>query len=334
MPSDSTLTREEHCPDGTLKARWSVRISADGTEIRQGAYESFYPNGSVKERGNYVDGEPVEPWTTFDEDGRVAFSGIPELGDAPEPDEDAWDEPIVVPQQTAAAKARAAQWLELCVVLVLGWLPFMVSGLVSEGAFMHPSEWSYEEIADDRTLFLTEIQALATSLQVFIVLMYIISRSDLRWRDVGVVKPRVMGLLLLGPLLAVATLVVDAVLVKATGTPNPPGQWFTPSGAFGWGVLCASLTANSLAEEFVWRGYVLTRVKQLTGSVFIALTVSSVLFASYHIYQGPLNASFVVTSGLIWGGAMLLTRRIWPVLVAHTLHNLFLYTSYAEWLYG
>ncbi len=72
------------------------------------------------------------------------------------------------------------------------------------------------------------------------------------------------------------------------------------------------------------RGYLIPRLEQLLGSTAAALLVSTGLFASYHIYQGPAGAFGAGVTGLLYGASFCWWRRLWPLCVAHTLHNLVL----------
>ena len=79
--------------------------------------------------------------------------------------------------------------------------------------------------------------------------------------------------------------------------------------------LCQFL--NPFYEELIVRAYLLTEVRQLTGSATKAVILSTVLQTSYHLYQGG-------PSALSWGIIFLLfsiyyakTGRIAPIILAH-----------------
>jgi len=328
--------REEHWPGGQLRARWTVRIDHTGAELRHGLYESWHANGLRSERGFFADGAQAEIWTRWDDTGRQTFSGyMQDTGGeaAPEPDPAAWDEPLDTSDAADAASPRSGWMLECGVVLALAWLAPMAYGLLSEGAFVPASEWVTVTSEDDWEFVWMELPRLAASLQILLPLLYVIWRSDLAWSDVWITPPRWSALLFFGPLLAMASLGVDAVLVRVLDAPQPPGYYAVPVSIAPWVLLVVSMLANSLAEEFVWRGYMLKRLTQLGGSPVFALLVSTALFASYHVYQGPLNAGLVFVTGLIWGVSVLVLKRIWPAVVAHTIHNIVLFTPLADELF-
>ncbi|MHC5019729.1 MAG: hypothetical protein ACYTGX_06375 [Planctomycetota bacterium] len=57
--------RWERYVDGSVKARWYVKMREDGTEVRQGKYLEYYPDGSFKGRTECVDGAFHGKYTTY-----------------------------------------------------------------------------------------------------------------------------------------------------------------------------------------------------------------------------------------------------------------------------
>jgi len=77
--------------------------------------------------------------------------------------------------------------------------------------------------------------------------------------------------------------------------------------------------SNSLSEELVCRVYLITRLGQLLSSRALAVALSAALFASYHIYYGPLGMAHPFLMGLLFGCAFLWWRRFFPLFFAHVL---------------
>jgi membrane protease YdiL (CAAX protease family) len=82
---------------------------------------------------------------------------------------------------------------------------------------------------------------------------------------------------------------------------------------------------NPFFEELVVRAYLMTEIRELTGSVMIAAAVSLALQTSYHIYYGwagmlSVGCMFIafVAYFMIWG-------RAFPVVVAHGIADLTAY---------
>jgi len=81
-------------------------------------------------------------------------------------------------------------------------------------------------------------------------------------------------------------------------------------------------TFAAFGEEMSYRGYLLTRAADVgdrsTLSYLMALLASSVLFGYGHYYKGPAGILQSTVSGLILGGAYLLSRRnLWIPILAH-----------------
>ncbi|MGA7315617.1 MAG: CPBP family intramembrane glutamic endopeptidase [Silvibacterium sp.] len=65
----------------------------------------------------------------------------------------------------------------------------------------------------------------------------------------------------------------------------------------------------------------MTELSQLTN-VTVAVLTSSVIQASYHIYQGSWNLVQLVLTFLLFSIYFVRTRRLFPPIVAHTLMDL------------
>jgi antitoxin component YwqK of YwqJK toxin-antitoxin module len=62
--------RTSEYDDGALQTEWTVLVS-DGGEIRHGYERSYFPDGSLKARGLYIDGKKQGSWRTWDEVGNL-----------------------------------------------------------------------------------------------------------------------------------------------------------------------------------------------------------------------------------------------------------------------
>lgn len=99
------------------------------------------------------------------------------------------------------------------------------------------------------------------------------------------------------------------------------GPWRVDStGAFPAAVLLA-LSAG-ISEEIVFRGFLLTRLRELTGSTVLALLATSAAFGLAHIYVSGEHALFAGVFGLILGMVTLGTRNLFPAILAHAAWDL------------
>lgn len=101
-------------------------------------------------------------------------------------------------------------------------------------------------------------------------------------------------------------------------------------GAHWWTVPVLLLAAAraSLQEEVVVLGYLFARLRELGWGVWPIIVATSVLRASYHLYQGP--GAFVgnLAMGLLFGFLFARTGRLVPFLVAHFLIDATVFVGY------
>lgn len=135
--------------------------------------------------------------------------------------------------------------------------------------------------------------------------------------------------ILIGAALCILTLMVSGVAavmlhyacILATG--HPPPQPNIPAligmqPTAGWLIY---LLVNPWFEELVVRGFLMTEVTALAG-VRTAVVASTLVQVSYHLYQGWFNAAGLAIVFLGFSLYYASTRRLLPVVVAHTLMDL------------
>lgn len=106
---------------------------------------------------------------------------------------------------------------------------------------------------------------------------------------------------------------------------NPGGldaHWWTVP------ILLLSAARASLQEEFVVLGYLFARLRQLGWGAWPIIVATSLLRASYHLYQGP--GAFVgnFAMGMLFGWLFTRTGRLMPFLVAHFLIDATAFVGY------
>jgi membrane protease YdiL (CAAX protease family) len=87
--------------------------------------------------------------------------------------------------------------------------------------------------------------------------------------------------------------------------------------------------ANGWAEEVIVVGYLLTRLRQLRVSPWVALACSALLRGAYHLYQGFGAGLGNVAMGLVFGYAWQRSGRLWPLILAHGLIDTVAFVGYA-----
>jgi membrane protease YdiL (CAAX protease family) len=94
-------------------------------------------------------------------------------------------------------------------------------------------------------------------------------------------------------------------------------------------VLVLAAFENGFLEEVLVVGYLLTRLEQLGVRPWKAIAISSVLRGSYHLYQGFGGFLGNAVMGVVFALWFRRTRRLWPLVVAHTLLDVFAFVGYS-----
>lgn len=87
--------------------------------------------------------------------------------------------------------------------------------------------------------------------------------------------------------------------------------WFVP----------LSATAG-LCEEFLYRGYALTQIASMTGSLGLGYFLSSVAFGLAHVYQGKLGVIGTTITGALYGAVFVMTGSVVPCMIGHFVQDI------------
>jgi len=64
-------TKETKFPDGTVKERFEYTVDENGSELKNGEYTQFYPNGQVSSKGMYENNLMTGKWKKWDNKGNL-----------------------------------------------------------------------------------------------------------------------------------------------------------------------------------------------------------------------------------------------------------------------
>jgi membrane protease YdiL (CAAX protease family) len=100
---------------------------------------------------------------------------------------------------------------------------------------------------------------------------------------------------------------------------------------------------NALMEEYVWRWFVQSRWKTITGNATAAIVLSAVCFTIHHVlvlsaYFGPsiivISSFSVFVGGCLWSWLMTKYESIWPGYVSHVLVDVGVFVAGGMLLFG
>lgn len=251
-----------------------------------------------------------------------------------------------MPQDT---RHRPRLWFECLVVLALAWLPHMAGSLTvflggsgTEASIAKSAEMAKSHYENP---ILTELGTTVASLQVILPLLYIMWRSSEGWHSFGLGRIRpiqhtawalaaaiagyafyfvlawgcaVMAMIFAPPHSIMDTGIVQAMIER----PQHPSPLIAILAAL---VTLLALILNSFAEEFAMRSVLMTRIIRLTGSAVSGVLISTLIFASYHVYQGVYGVVSAFSFGLSYALVFAHTKSIWPAVIAHTLINILVF---------
>lgn len=131
---------------------------------------------------------------------------------------------------------------------------------------------------------------------------------------------------LVGCLLYYNELLLTALLASTQGLRATPlrqgmrnGHPETPRSGAGWLTAFMAISAlTALAEEFLWRGFLLFALTRVSGlNLVAAVTVSSILFGVNHISFGTRNVIFKTIDGFVWAALFLGSSSLVAPIVSH-----------------
>ncbi len=219
--------------------------------------------------------------------------------------------------------AERVLWIEVLVVLTIIIAPDLL--------------WSIDVLSwgqPDRPVAFEMAYTTVRSLVVTTLVLYVIWRSDHEWAAFGIDRPRWLTDIAIAVVIVVPLYVLDIFGWAMVWSLLPDAvveSWSTeyfvfrnPATTADWLMFVTGHLANGFAEELSMRAYLFLRLRQLLGSSGRALLLSSLAFASYHLYQGPPGVIGAFVFGVLICVAFMMCRRLWPIALAHAFYNFIL----------
>ncbi len=104
---------------------------------------------------------------------------------------------------------------------------------------------------------------------------------------------------------------------------NLAGAWWTVP------VLVLAAAQNAVLEEVVMVGYLFSRWRSVGWGTWRIIVTSALIRGSYHLYQGFGGFVGNVLMGVIFGWFYTRTKRVMPLVVAHTVLDVVAFVGYA-----
>lgn len=146
--------------------------------------------------------------------------------------------------------------------------------------------------------------------------------SRLGWTLAGLKEEALLGAALLLPILYGVTIlkrVFEWFGLSVKGVP----QFLTPKGPLEILLACILVAVAAVAEETIFRGYLILRFNQLTGSIVSAILISSSVFSLGHGYEGTAGIGTVGVLGVILALLYVWRKSLVAPVVLHFLIDFF-----------
>ncbi len=234
-----------------------------------------------------------------------------------------------MPREPAPLSERELRF-EIVAVLAMAFLPSLL------GAFQPRPEPSDGFGAPSTTipLWFHMLHLAVAGLAVILPLAALLWARRERWSRFGIVPFRPLpDLGGSAALLALAAaiwwllgLFLWPIFARATGADTSDATWFAAPSKTPLDLVLVVLGSviNAGREEFAMRGYLIPRLEQAGLPTGSAVVLSSLLFASYHLYQGTYAFVVILATGLLFGFAFARFRRLWPLVIAHAVWDIVL----------
>jgi len=157
-----------------------------------------------------------------------------------------------------------------------------------------------------------------------LLVLHLIWRSNLPFRTFGL-RPRLssvpLGVSLAIVIGAVKILVPSDVGSSVSAGPNAQTATVSILHELPFGLSATYLLSWVLTEELIVRAYLMTRIRQMDASWLVAIAVSTLVQASYHLHHGfgvlgSAIAFLLLSSVFAW------RKDFWALVIAHTLYDL------------
>lgn len=207
---------------------------------------------------------------------------------------------------------RRRQALEVAVFVVV-----IVPAVLLSFAVVHPEQVTFVAVA---TASIAS-QAILLGLVVLFAWRSGDGLAGLGWRGRGAGREALLGVALFVPFYLGASALETLLRQLGFGglTEIPP--YLVPRGPAQYALALLLLGIVAVAEESIFRGYLILRLRAVTGSTAAAVAVSTTVFALGHGYQGSVGVITVGAMGLVFALVYLWRGSLVAPVVMHFLQD-------------
>lgn len=171
---------------------------------------------------------------------------------------------------------------------------------------------------------MTDLSRAASSIGESAMILYLMWRSDQALKSFGFRFELSWSLFVLSAALFLACLAIIAAENRMLLLPVPTLAAFTRRGLYRSTSAIIAITLAAASEEFAFRSYFITRLEEVLPKRNFAVPVSAAMFGALHLFRGPAAFVGATVMGLVFGAAFVKSRSIVPLVMAHSIYNLWL----------
>jgi len=174
---------------------------------------------------------------------------------------------------------------------------------------------------------LTAFATILRDLGLVCLIVYFVWRNgepvvDIGWTPQNWFCEVILGMLLFVPFFYGAAAVGNGLRYIGLSSPKTPLPALVPGRSVSQSVLAFVLVAIiALAEETIFRGYLILRMKAVSGSSLAAVLLSAVIFSFGHGYEGSAGVVTVGIMGLAFALVYVWRRSLVAAIVMHFLQD-------------
>jgi CAAX protease family protein len=175
---------------------------------------------------------------------------------------------------------------------------------------------------------LTAVSTILRDLALVCLILYFLWRNDepvvrIGWTRQNWLQEAALGSLLFVPLFYGAAVVEGGLSHVGFSVPKTPLPSLVPGKSLTHSALAFLLVAIvALAEETIFRGYLILRLKTVTGSQLAAVVLSAAIFSFGHGYEGSAGVLTVGVLGLAFALVYVWRQSLVAPIVMHFLQDL------------
>ncbi len=142
-----------------------------------------------------------------------------------------------------------------------------------------------------------------------------LAREDLRWSNVlsaVIFFVGAWGLMI----------VIKGSIIRSGYVPETDFLSLMPRNGLEAGLWALLSLGAAFSEEMIFRGFVITRLRRITGRFWMGAVLGSLAFAMGLLYQGMAGVLLTFLYGMLFAGLFAARRSVFPCIVAHFLQDI------------